>query len=521
MELLRGAQDAMGQDVLVSARAIRQPITGGDDIENAFDAITYEKGGGVLAMFERWVGEETFRRGVHDYLTAHAFKAGTTADLLSAISAAAGKDVKTPFSTFLDQPGVPFVEAELRCDGAPRLHLAQSRFLPAGGAADTAKRWQIPVCARAGVGKEVKEACMLLTDREGDLPLGDKCPSWVFPNADAAGYFRFSLAPRDLLALRKLGLSALSEREKMAYGNSLRSALSRAATPFGDLLEAAAPLAAEPNPEVADEPMALVGNARYWLHGDPLVEKVDAYGRRLFQAAYKKLGWTPKATDDVDTVNMRSRTLGFMALTVDDPAVRAEAKKRGLAYLGQGKDGVVHPDAVDKDLVITVLAVTGQEADPAVWDAMRATFTKTNDELRRRALLWGLASARGAATSARARDLALDPAVRTTEAIIPIAVQMNDDDTREAAWRWMQQNLDAFLAHVSQHHGRPRVFSLPRSFCDDAHLAEVERFLGPRASSVEGAPRVLASTLEEIRLCIARRKAEEPAARAFFAKQKK
>src|SRR5262249_25682292 len=141
---------------------------------------------------------------------------------------------------------------------------------------------------------------------------------------------------------------------------------------------------------------------------------------------------------------------------------------------------------VDPNLLGLVFSVAGEDADPAQWEAMRAAFVKTNDDFVRRRLLPGLASAKGAETSARARDLALDPAVRPTEALTPIAVQMGHHETREAAWRWVEEHYDAFLAHVSQHHGRPRVFSLPDVFCDETHLADVERFLTPRASSVEG-----------------------------------
>lgn len=158
MDLLRGVQGAIGADALVSARAIRQPIASTNDIENAFDSITYQKGGGVLAMFERWVGPETFQRGVHEYLAQHRFGSATADDFLGAVSRVAGKDVKIPFHTFLDQPGVPFLEAEVRCDGAPRLHLKQSRYLPLGSTGDAAKTWQIPVCARYQVGQETKEA---------------------------------------------------------------------------------------------------------------------------------------------------------------------------------------------------------------------------------------------------------------------------------------------------------------------------------------------------------------------------
>src|SRR6202012_171530 len=110
MDLLRGVQGAIGEDGLGSARAIRQPIVSTNDNHNAFDSITYQKGGGVLSMFERWVGRETFQRGVHEYLSEHRFGSATADDFLGAVSTVAGKDVKTPFHPFLDQPAVPFVE---------------------------------------------------------------------------------------------------------------------------------------------------------------------------------------------------------------------------------------------------------------------------------------------------------------------------------------------------------------------------------------------------------------------------
>jgi alanyl aminopeptidase len=47
-----------------SARRIRQPIESNYDIFNAFDPITYAKGGAVLWMFERWIGEERFRQAL-------------------------------------------------------------------------------------------------------------------------------------------------------------------------------------------------------------------------------------------------------------------------------------------------------------------------------------------------------------------------------------------------------------------------------------------------------------------------
>jgi cytosol alanyl aminopeptidase len=43
---------AEGDDSLIAARRIRQPIEAKDDIGNAFDSITYQKGAAVIGMFE-------------------------------------------------------------------------------------------------------------------------------------------------------------------------------------------------------------------------------------------------------------------------------------------------------------------------------------------------------------------------------------------------------------------------------------------------------------------------------------
>ena len=62
------------------ARMIRQPVQTHDDIASAFDGITYSKGGGVLAMFEHFMGEEDFRAGIRAYLAARPYGSATAAD---------------------------------------------------------------------------------------------------------------------------------------------------------------------------------------------------------------------------------------------------------------------------------------------------------------------------------------------------------------------------------------------------------------------------------------------------------
>src|SRR5580700_11289472 len=125
---------AMDQDSLVSARKIRQPIESNDDIANAFDGITYDKGEAVIGMFERFMGEQAFQSGVARYLRQYSWRNATAGDFLDSLGSAGNQAVGHAFTTFLDQPGVPLVSVKLSCDApaGPTLSLRQKRALPLG-----------------------------------------------------------------------------------------------------------------------------------------------------------------------------------------------------------------------------------------------------------------------------------------------------------------------------------------------------------------------------------------------------
>ena len=413
VSLLQGVQGAMGADSLVSARAIRQPIGSVNDIENAFDGITYQKGGGVLAMFERFAGEQAWQKGLHAYLVAHRFGSATADDFLDAENAAVGKDVKTPFRTFLDRPGVPFLEVSSSCAGGKAsLEVRQSRYLPLGSTGDARETWDVPFCAKV----RGAVTCQMLekADTTIDLGEGKACPVDFFPNADGAGYYRFGLAPADLAELRA-HLGELSTREKIAYASSLRSAFARATTPMKDVLLALAPLAADAEPAVAGEPMGYVQLGRDWFYATPLRGKAERYGRDLYGAAGRRLGWEAKKGESDETRTLRASVLSFLAMTGRDPGVRAEARRRGLAYVGAGKDWTLHPGAVSPDLAGLALAVVGEEADRATWDGLRKLLASSVDETVRGRIAWALGSARDPELAAAGRALVLDPVLRDSE----------------------------------------------------------------------------------------------------------
>jgi cytosol alanyl aminopeptidase len=520
---LEGIHGAMGTDALISARQIRQEIRDDHDIFNAFDAITYQKGSGVIGMFERSIGPEAFRKGISAYLNQHRFGNATSDDLLAALSEAAGRDIATPFRTFLFQPGVPFLDSYLECGGSkPWLVLEQSRFLPIGSTGEDKSLWQIPVCARYPDGDKVKESCRLLTGRVSAIPLEGKasCPAWVMPNADAAGYYRWSLPSSDLKKLAGGGYKKLTTRERMSFAQSLRAGFLKGTTPADDVLRALEPFAVDPSYAVARAPMEVLGTLRDWLSKDPLRTAVEAYGQRLYNPVFKNLGWEPGKgkAEEPEKPRLRRAVITFLANVARDPKIRKEAAARGRAYLGFGTDGAIHPEAIEPDLTGISLAVALEEGDRALFDAALDKLSTTGDEIVRRNLLGALGSVTQPELAAKARELTLDPRVRLDEMRIPLDAQLAHPETQDAAWEWFKGHIDPLMSRLPQ--GRAiRTVWLGLSFCDQPHKDEMERLFAPKAQAYTGGPREVQNAMEAMSLCIARRKAQEPSARAFFGGQ--
>ncbi|MBV8820052.1 MAG: M1 family metallopeptidase, partial [Acidobacteriaceae bacterium] len=222
---------AMGIDSLVSSRKIRQPIASNDDIANAFDGITYEKGAAVIEMFEHWIGSDTFRQGVRQYIRQHANGNATTADFEAAISKAAGKNITPAFDSFLDQAGIPLLTASLECGGAhPALKISQKRSLPLGSPGASPQTWQVPVCVKYGADGKAYSECELMTDPRTSIELkhAKACPDWILPNDGEVGYYRVAYEGELLDQLLGKNADKLSTAEKVGVLGDVRALVSSA-----------------------------------------------------------------------------------------------------------------------------------------------------------------------------------------------------------------------------------------------------------------------------------------------------
>ena len=506
------ATEVMNADSLASARRVRQPIASTHDITNAFDSITYQKGAAFLRMLEHYVGDEPFRRGVHAFLAAHANGNATTDDLIAVLAKETGREVAPIATSFLDQPGVPSIAVKLACDGARgRLELAQTRWQPIGATAADAT-WTVPVCVRAEVAGKVAASCTLLKERTGTVELPG-CPAWVMPNADAAGYYRFALAPTDLAHLRDRGMAKLATAERLALAHALEAALRSGALPAADVLRALEPLARDGHGSVAVAPLDAFMIALDTIVDPSLRPKLARHVAALYAPTARAVGWRPSPTEPPWRKKLRTGLLGALATQLDDKATLDEAARLGRRWLGIGGDGKPHRDAVDPDLLGLALAAAARQGHAKVFDTIVAQLEAATDSQLRSRFLLALGSVRAPALLDRALALALDPRLRANERLLALAIPLATLETRDQAWAWLEAKFDELAKLLPDRYAGyiPSLFRI----CDARRADQLRSFFTPRAETYTGMPRKLAQALEDAAQCAARADAQRACVDAY------
>jgi len=499
-------------DTLATARSIRQPIETYDDISNAFDRISYEKGAAVLRMFESYLGKEPFRDGVRRYLAAHAYGNATASDFLAAISEATGRDVAPAFNSFLDQSGVPELTVALSCPRGkePGLELAQRRLIPVGSTAGDDRRWQVPVCARwAREGKE-QRACTLLTAPAARLALGaGPCPDWVLPNAGYTGYYRLKLEGSLLRALVERGRRSLTTAETVGLLGDVDALVNAGRYPAAQGLELSTHFAAAPERLVMEQTIALATVRRDFLEAGVALA-YPAWVRRHFGARARALGMEARPGEDEDTRLLRPRLVKFAAVHGEDPQLIAGARALTERWLQD-------PVSVDPDMVETVLAIAATFGDAGLHTTLTERLKANPDRAMRNRLVTALSAFRAPALVKANLELVLAAPVDPRELTTLLAGGLRWPEGRELVFQTVREHFDLLTSRLPERN-TAYLFYVGRYFCDAKHRAAVEAAFGPRAEKAMGGKRDLAQILEAIDLCIAERAVQAPSITSYLSR---
>jgi alanyl aminopeptidase len=506
---------AEGEDSLVSARKVRQPIEAKDDINNAFDGITYQKGAAVIGMFESWMGPNDFQKGVQSYMKQYAFRATTAGDFLDSLSSAGKKDITRAFSTFLNQAGVPVVSVALQCDnGVPTLHLEQQRFLPLGSKGSADQKWEIPVCARYESGGTTKSECTLLTEKSADWKLKtSSCPAWVQANDRAVGYYRVDYRGNLLAALTKGNVTErLSAPERADLIGNARALANAGKLSAAQALALVDTFHNDPERQVVQSSIDLALRPRAYLVSDELKPNYERFLQKNFQAKARELGWTPKPGESDDVRLLRPALVPVMATRGGDKELAAQAKPLVEQWFSDHR-------AIDPNMVSAVLNTAAFYGDAALFQRFLAELKNTKDKQVRQQILGALQNFRDPAAIQSGLTALVAGDVPFIEGAGMLFSGQGEAATRMIPLEFLKAHFDEVVSKMPTGGGFDFGSVLPQvgaSYCDEKSKAELKDFLEPRTSKFVGAPRALQQTLEGIDLCIAQTASQKPSVAAFL-----
>ncbi|MCG8443397.1 MAG: ERAP1-like C-terminal domain-containing protein, partial [Caulobacterales bacterium] len=496
-ETLRDALSAMELDSLAATRRVREPVESNDTVQDAFDAITYLKGGGVLSMIESYLGETAFRNGVRAYMAKYADSVATADDFFEAIAEGSGRpEVVSAFRSFVDQAGVPLITTSLSCQGeTPSVTVSQSSYRPLGSAIPGDRRWEVPLCVAYGAGEERAKTCTLLSEQEATFPLEtETCPSSLMPNAEGAGYYRFTFADGGWGALMD-DFDALPAKEAIAAADSLSAAFAAGEIDAAAYLDGVETLTRSPLWDVASAPafelLSLANTHR--LRGRDL-EALRAF----ILSTYRPLLEAARDGDREEDELLADTLTAVLVRGARDGALIAALAEQGEAFLEAdghlGAEGGPPAYALSDALTAGVWTKGG----PFFEELLALTKDAANPVIRVNAVA-ALARVHEPKLARRVRETAMSGDLSGRELYDVLRYQMAQPETRDEAWEWLTANFAEVIEQIPDVR-RSSTPALASSFASRRRASEVEAFFTDNADLIPGYERSLAQTLESIRL---------------------
>lgn len=504
-ETVRDALEVMDADALSTARSIRQPIKSNDDIANAFDGLTYNKGGGVLAMFETYLGPDAFREGVRAHMRRFPHGVADVRDFMESLAQGSGKPEIVPaFESFLNQPGVPLIRIQPACEGRD-LNLAVSQSPYGSQKVDDKRLWSVPVCLRDVRGRALP--CSLLSERTTTINLKNQCGAVLMPNAGGTGYYRFALPREDWQKL--VAQSArLTPAEQMAMIHSLRAAFRAGDADAATYLAALQATATSGTWDTVE----IARNFLSEIRGDMLAKgDVPVFEQKMrawFAPALKRLSLDARRREAPSSSLARASLADAMVRVAREPSTLSALSAKGAAHLR----AVIQSTPIASlapELVPTALwAAVFTGGEPIARDAMAAIKASSEAEFRL-AVIKALTAARDPKAIAEIEAFVVSGAITVREARTYLRELFGDDERRVGAWAWLRKDFKRISAPVpTQAHAR--FIDLPAKLCTEAARGEIEWFFKPMIDDLVGAPRLFANAVETVDRCVSWRKARGP-----------
>jgi puromycin-sensitive aminopeptidase len=483
----QGKAAALALDALRSTHPIHAEVRNPEDMGEAFDLITYEKGGAVLRMIEAWLGEDPFRAGIRLYMRRFARGNAVAEDLWKALEQASGEPVRALANAWIRQPGFPVVH--LSREGA-KVRLAQRRFLSEPGARADGS-WPVPIVLRFEDDRGPREQRLLLREPEAAVDLAAVGPvRWVLGNASSTGFYRVdhSAPDRDALARHLTGLRPEERIGLLADEWALLRAGDREAGPFLDLLSA---FAGEEDRAVLDELTGRLAALEHRLLDGTARDRFRTFAASLLRPSLDRVGLDAAVGEDGEGRLRRAALVRGVAMVARDPAVSAELVARLDRFLA-GDRGALEPNLHD-----AAVAVAARDGGEERFAQLRRLAREEKDPALLRRYRMGAALFEAPGLARQASEIPFGDEVPLQDLATFAAALLGNRAASGPFWALLRERWQPFQARLAD---APlmirRVVEGIGSFTTRSGLEEARAFLA--AHDLPAARQAISQTLERL-----------------------
>jgi alanyl aminopeptidase len=491
---LQRVQNVRITDLQPSTRPIRDNTTASAaGLTNV--GLVYAKGSAVLSMFESYLGEEAFRKGVQAYLKKHEWGNATAADLWRALDQSSGTNVSAAMTPFLDQPGVPYVRVQ-PAEGGVRL--TQSRGTPYG-VSQPALRWHVPVTLKWSDGKKVSSKHVLLTEESAVVKLPAK-PAWVMANGEGHGYYAWSVPDAWMTQLAENAGSAMDPAERVAFLGNLRLLMTTGDLHGDTYLQALSHFGRDPEPQVVSSTIEGLGAVRAPFVPDSLADLFAVYVRRTLSPAMERVGYEKKPGEDETVSTLRGELLRWLANRGRDENVMQFARSAATRYLADST-------SVDPSIADAAVSLAAKKGDAAMYDDYVRRVEAAKVPAIRRRFLSALGSFEAPELEKRTFEYMLSDKLPPTEMFTVMQGMAGRDEAFAARmFQWMTANYP----RIAERMPPPMLRFLPMTGmgCSAERLAATTAFFRDPQRAIPGVEQTLSRVSDGVNTCLSLRERE-------------
>ena len=489
--VLDNTDAALAADQLNTTHPINVFVNEPGEVNQVFDDISYAKGGSLLGMIEDYAGPETFRKGLHAYLSAHKYGNATTYDLWNSLDRSAKRDRKRinvgrVAGYWVDQPGYPVVNVKQGADNT--LDLEQERFLLLERE-KSSQVWPIPLHYDIG-----GTGGFMLFDKK-KAKLKSQGGAYAKLNLSQKGIYRVSY-PEDQLRM----LGSLIKEKKLApldaFGveNDLFSLARACKISLSGYLDFAERYCFDSAYPLNESLSSHLSGLMYRFYGERAYSRIVGLSSRYHRRLLDQLGWEKKKGERSVTTMLRSQTIAALG-TCGDKDVVAKCVE---LFEGASKGIPVNPD-----LRSAVYRTCAWNGDKETFKAIKGMFKKAElpeDRIRLQASLGGFRESELLKT---ALEFSMSGAVRYQDIYITPANVASNPVGRDLIWEWTRDNWKRLMKDNAPgtHLLKAYVVNL-RAAQDTGTLSEIRNFFSKKENVRNDIKKDIAQTLEGIEINI-------------------